>query len=129
MRCLPTSPWGGGLVSHLRLTVAVDLLAGAGRAVGDETRRVLGTLFADRREPRPARRHGEGPRTRAHQRESFASSLGVGASPVVGPCIAEWGWSRQRVIGLVRRRAGLPMMGVEISGCLHAAEGSPWPHA
>jgi hypothetical protein len=28
----------------------------------------------------------------------------VGASSVVCPCIAEWGWSRQRVIGLVRRR-------------------------
>jgi hypothetical protein len=24
----------------------------------------------------------------------------VGASSVVWPCIAEWGWSRQRVIGL-----------------------------
>ncbi len=39
----------------------------------------------------------------------------VGASSVVGPCIAEWGWSRQRVIGLVRRRAGLPLMSVEIT--------------
>ena len=40
---------------------------------------------------------------------------GSGASPVAGPCIAEWGWSRQRMIGLVRRRAGLPMMCVEIA--------------
>ena len=39
----------------------------------------------------------------------------VGALAVVGPCIAEWGWSRQRVIGLLRRRAGLPLMSVEIT--------------
>jgi hypothetical protein len=45
----------------------------------------------------------------------------VGAAPVVCPCIAECGWSRQRVIGLVRRRAGLPMMTGEISVCLYAA--------
>ena len=47
--------------------------------------------------------------------------LVVGALSVVGPCIAEWGWSRQRVIGLIRRRAGLPLMSVEISVCLYAA--------
>jgi hypothetical protein len=28
----------------------------------------------------------------AHQRESFCVKLRVGASSVVGPCIAEWGW-------------------------------------
>jgi len=39
----------------------------------------------------------------------------VGASSVVGACIAEWGWSRQRVIGLARRRAGLPLMSVGIT--------------
>ena len=60
-------------------------------------------------------------RMHAHQRESFCVKLLVGASSVVCPCIAEWGWSRQRVIGLVRRRAGLPMMCVEISVCLYAA--------
>jgi hypothetical protein len=65
----------------------------------------------------------------SHQRESFCVKLGVGASSVVGPCIAEWGWSRQRVIGLVRRRAGLPMMCVEITWCLNAAEGWPRPPA
>jgi hypothetical protein len=65
----------------------------------------------------------------AHQREAFCVKRWVGASSVVGPCIAEWGWSRQRVIGLVRRRAGLPMMCVEISVCLYAAEGSPRPPA
>ena len=59
--------------------------------------------------------------THAHQRESFCVKALVGASPVVCPCIAEWGLSRQRVIGLVRRRAGLPMMSVEISVCLYAA--------
>ncbi|MEP6667233.1 MAG: hypothetical protein ABJA81_12365, partial [Nocardioidaceae bacterium] len=32
-------------------------------------------------------------------------------------------------IGLVRRRAGLPMMSVEITGCLNAAWGSPRPPA
>jgi hypothetical protein len=68
-------------------------------------------------------------RTIAHQREAFCVKRRVGASPVVGPCIAEWGWSRQRVIGLVRRWAGLPMMCVEISVCLYAAEGSPRPPA
>jgi hypothetical protein len=57
----------------------------------------------------------------AHQRESFCVKGLLGASPVVCPCIAEWGSSRQRVIGLVRRRAGLPMMSVEINGCLYAA--------
>ncbi|MDT4903727.1 MAG: hypothetical protein QOH52_1743 [Pseudonocardiales bacterium] len=59
--------------------------------------------------------------TFAHQRESFCVKRLVGALSVVCPCIAEWGWSRQRVIGLVRRRAGLPMMSVEISVCLYAA--------
>ncbi len=53
----------------------------------------------------------------------------VGALSVVWPCIAEWGWSRQRVIGLVRRRAGLPLMSVEIRICLYAAWGSPRPSA
>ena len=52
----------------------------------------------------------------AHQREWFGVKRLVGASSVVCPCIAEWGWSRQRVIGLVRRRAGLPMMSVEVLG-------------
>jgi hypothetical protein len=68
--------------------------------------------------------------TSAHQRESFCVKL-RGRVPwsVVCPCIAEWGWSRQRVIGLVRRRAGLPMMVVEITVCLDAAEGSPRPSA
>jgi hypothetical protein len=56
-----------------------------------------------------------------HQHESFCVKLWFGASFVVWPCIAEWGWSRQRVIGLVRRRAGLPMMSGEISVRLHAA--------
>jgi hypothetical protein len=60
-------------------------------------------------------------RAHAHQRELFCVKGLVGALPVVCPCIAEWGWSRQRVIGLVRRRAGLPMMSVEISVCLYAA--------
>jgi hypothetical protein len=32
------------------------------------------------------------------------------------------GWSQQGVIGLRRRRTGLPMMWAEISGCLDAAE-------
>jgi hypothetical protein len=44
----------------------------------------------------------------------FASSVWSVPLSVVWPCIAEWGWSRQRVIGLVRRRAGLPVMSVEI---------------
>jgi hypothetical protein len=50
-----------------------------------------------------------------HQREALCVKGLGGASSVVWPCIAEWGWSRQRVIGLVRRRAGLPMMVGEIS--------------
>jgi hypothetical protein len=37
----------------------------------------------------------------SHQRETFWVKLRVGVPwSVVGPCIAEWGWSRQRVIGL-----------------------------
>jgi hypothetical protein len=36
-----------------------------------------------------------------HQRKSFCVKGLVGASSVVCPCIAEWGWSQQRVIGLV----------------------------
>ena len=55
----------------------------------------------------------------------FASRVWSVPLSVVCPCIAEWGWSRQRVIGLVRRRAGLPVMSVEISVCLYAAWGSP----
>jgi hypothetical protein len=38
--------------------------------------------------------------THWHQRESCCVKGLVGASSVVCPCIAEWGWSRQRVIGL-----------------------------
>ena len=80
--------------------------------------------------PRPMRAAGL-PRslTSAHQRESFCVKLLAGASSVVCPCIAVMGWSRQRVIGLVRRRAGLPMMCAEITVCLNAAEGSPRPPA
>jgi hypothetical protein len=65
----------------------------------------------------------------SHQRESFCVKRLAGASSVVCPCIAVWGWSLQRVIGLRRRRAGLPMMCAEITGCLNAAEGSPRPPA
>jgi hypothetical protein len=39
-----------------------------------------------------------------HQREASWVRLRAGASSVVGPAY-EWGWLRQRVIGLVRRRA------------------------
>jgi hypothetical protein len=69
----------------------------------------------------PWRTRCRGEQPPAHQRELFCVKGLVGALPVVCPCIAEWGWSRQRVIGLVRRRAGLPMMSVEISVCLYAA--------
>jgi hypothetical protein len=65
----------------------------------------------------------------AHQRESFCVKRLAGASSVVCPCIAVWGWSQQRVIGLRRRRTGLPMMCAEITVCLNAAEGSPRPPA
>jgi hypothetical protein len=63
--------------------------------------------------------------TPAHQRKSFRVKSLVGASAVVCPCIAVMGWFQQRVIGLVRRRAGLPMTCVEITMCLNAVEGSP----
>jgi len=43
--------------------------------------------------------------------------------------IAAYGPGCQRVIGLRRRRAGLPMMCAEITVCLNAAEGSPRPPA
>ena len=66
----------------------------------------------------------------AHQRKSFCVKGLVGASSVVCPCIAVTGMiPQQRVIGLSRRRAGLPMMSGEISGCLYAAQGSPRPPA
>jgi hypothetical protein len=45
----------------------------------------------------------------------FVSSFWPGCSSVVCPCIAVWGLSQQRVIGLRRRRAGLPMMSAEIT--------------
>jgi hypothetical protein len=54
-------------------------------------------------------------RTSGHQRESFCVKRLAGASSVVCPCIAVWGWSLQRVIGLRRRRTGLPMMTGEVN--------------
>jgi len=51
-----------------------------------------------------------------HQRKSFCVKGLVGASSVVCPCIAVTGmFPQQRVIGLWRRRAGLPMMSGEIT--------------
>jgi hypothetical protein len=50
-----------------------------------------------------------------HQRELVCVKLLAGALSVVCPCIAVTGWSRQRVIGLRRRRAGLPMMTGEVN--------------
>jgi GTP-binding protein len=66
---------------------------------------------------------------RTHISVSRLGQAWVGASSVVCPCIAEWGWSRQRVIGLVRRRAGLPVMSGEVSVRLDAAQSSPGPSA
>ena len=57
-----------------------------------------------------------------HQRKSLCVKGLVGASSVVCPCIAVMGFgAQQRVIGLPRRRAGLPMMTVEVTFCLDAA--------
>src|SRR5215468_10891407 len=53
--------------------------------------------------------------TSGHQREMVCVKRLAGASSVVCPCIAVWGWSLQRVIGLRRRRAGLPMMTGEVN--------------
>jgi hypothetical protein len=56
-------------------------------------------------------------RTTAHQRKSFCVKRLVGASSVVWPCIEQSGsWSQQRVIGLERRRAGLPKMSDKVTG-------------
>ena len=52
------------------------------------------------------------PSTLAHQREALCVESWAPVSwPVVGPCIAEWGWvARQRVISWFDDRPRLPMM-------------------
>jgi hypothetical protein len=80
----------------------------------------------DLRRPPRVRTALSGPRTlRAHERKSLCVKggrclvrrLSLQSGDGVGP--------QQRVIGLPRRRAGLPMMCVEITECLNAAEDSP----
>jgi hypothetical protein len=59
----------------------------------------------------------------AHQRETVCVKSLAGASSV--PAQRLWGLALQRVIGVRRRRAELPTMGVEISVVSQCREGSP----
>jgi hypothetical protein len=67
--------------------------------------------------------------TSSHQRETVCVKLLAGASSVVCPCIAVIGLGPAARDRVERRRAGLLVMCVEITGCLNAAEGSPRPSA